>query len=267
LQQVGYQLHEPDARGYCGCSGGVEFFQRDRRMVPLQVARSFDAGLTGRDLVLASGILDLRMVMELCFSRKSNQPTRWVLASQEGQLPSGGNIVVGCEYPVLAQALLRKKALPCSFTTVAIEGTEEQAIADGICTHILVVTETGGSLRRAGLQIVEGCENLLVSVPLIVAKPALSPQKERSLQCLSIALETALAADERVMVEANIQRQVLATLRLPAADAPTIMPLDADGLVAVKVCIPATSIAEVLLLLHEVGATAITVQDLKGFLK
>ncbi|MDD5103592.1 MAG: hypothetical protein PHX93_04285 [Candidatus Peribacteraceae bacterium] len=236
-------------------------------MVPLQVSGSFDAGLTGKDLVLASGIRGMRVITELCFSRRSNNPTRWVLASREGVLPSSGSMTVGCEYPALVQELLGKMSLPCTFTAVPIEGTEEQAIADGLCSHVLVVTETGGSLKRAGLAIVEGCGDLFVSVPVLIAKPALTPRKECALRVLSVGLQAALAANERVMIKANIRRDALVHVRLQASEAPTVSGPIAAGLVAIEVCVPASAIAETLFLLQEAGATAIAVQDLKGFLK
>ncbi len=267
LQQVGYALAEPDAWGYCGTSNGVEFYQRDRRMVPRQVSGSFDAGLTGKDLVLASGMRGMRMITELCFSRRSNSPTRWVLASRDGVLPPDGSMTVGCEYPALVQELLGTMSLPCTFTAVPIEGTEEQAIADGLCSHVLVVTETGGSLKRAGLAIVKGCENLLVSVPVLIAKPALTPRKERALRVLSVGLQAALSADERVMIKANIRKEALANVRLQASEAPTVSAPIAAGQVAIEICVPVSAIAETLFTLQEAGATAIAVQDLKGFLK
>jgi len=54
---------------------------------------------------------------------------------------------------------------------------------------------------------------------------------------------------------------------LQASEAPTVSGPIAAGLVAIEVCVPASAIAETLFLLQEAGATAIAVQDLKGFLK
>ena len=265
LMQVGYSLSEPDRRGYCGTSGGVSFFQRDRRMVPLQVANTFDAGLTGKDLLITSGVEGLRSIVDLCFSRKSNQPTRWVLVSKEEKFPSSGCVTVGCEYPLLARKLLTERGLPCQFEIIAIEGNEEQAIEDGLCGFVLVVTETGGSLERAGLNVI--CDNLLVSTPQVIAKPDLPKVKEVALQQLCIALQAALAAGERVMVKANIDAEALKTIDLPSSDNPTVSPLESGGLVAVEVCVSSISIANTLLVLRNAGATAIVVQDLKGFLE
>ncbi|MBU2259521.1 hypothetical protein KKC44_02840 [Patescibacteria group bacterium] len=265
LKQVGYLLFEPDRRGYCGTSGGVDFFQRDRRMVPLQVANTFDAGLTGKDLVLASGVEGLRSIVDLCFSRKSNFPTRWVLVSDKEEIPSSGCINVGCEYPILADKLLKERGLTCQFKTIAIEGNEEQAIDDGLCGFVLVVTETGGSLERAKLNIL--LDDLLVSTPQIIAKPDLPEAKEVALQQLCTALQAALAADERVMVKANISADALRSIVLPASDKPTVTPLGSGGMVAVEVCVSCVDIAKTLFVLRNADATAIVLQDLNGFLK
>ena len=265
LNQVGYDLSEPDRGGNCGTSGGVDFIQRDRRMVPLQVANNFDAGIIGKDLVLASGVEGLRSVTDLCFSRKSNSPTRWVLVSDKEEIPSSGCITVGCEYPLLAARLLRDQVSPCRLRTIAIEGNEEQAIKDGLCDFILVVTETGDSLKRAKLNIL--LDELLVSCPQVIAKPALPEAKEAALQQLCIALKAALDADQRVMIKANISKNVLDSIVLPASDKPTETPLGSGGLVAVEVCVPRIEIAKTLLVLRNAGATAIVVQDLRGFLE
>ena len=68
---------------------------------------------------------------------------------------------------------------------IRIDGSEEMCVKYGIADAVLVVTETGRSIRENGLEILPGCDSLLVSKPEIRALPHLPAAKEESLQALS----------------------------------------------------------------------------------
>ena len=167
LKTGGYQLKEPDRTGSLGTSNGIEFVQVDRRMVPQFIRDGeFDAGVTGYDLLLASNFEnDLRVMAKLCFSRASDVPTRWALVAKPGyQLRP--HSVIGCELPSLVSRIV-----PGSHhvSLKRIEGSEELCVKYGIVEAALVVVETGSSLRACGLEIVAGFDNLLESVPCLMA--------------------------------------------------------------------------------------------------
>lgn len=265
LATVGYGVRERDRKGFCGSIGLIDFFERDRRTIPSLIGQSFDAGVTGKDLVCASGVTGLRVIAELPYSRASDQPTRWVLAAP-GDLKQLSIVRVGCELPHLAEVLLPSVPGLPPFEVVLINGSEELAITDGLCDAVLVVTETGDSLRANGLQIVEGANNLLLSYPQILAAPHLSPAKELLLQQVASALLAAVLGGGQVLVTCDIRRSDLEALTLPAAVSPTLAPLMDPAWVAAQVCVPRASLGELLATLRTANAKAVAIQELVGYL-
>ena len=60
---------------------------------------------------------------------------------------------VACELPRLAEILLSRTDLPVDRQVVRIDGSEEMCVKYGIADAVLVVTETGRSIRENGLEI------------------------------------------------------------------------------------------------------------------
>lgn len=278
LTLAGYALDKPDRRGFCGRSrdGMIEIFERDRRTVALHVAGEYDAGITGLDLRINSGKNDLRVITNLCFSRKTDQPTRWVAATtvqRESELQCSvfKRVRLGCELPGLAQYLIDKGSLtlPPDFgkieKIVKLEGNEEMAVADNLCDVILVVTETGKTLEDLGLRILPGCERLLVSMPEIIAKRELLPEKEAALQEIRFALDAVISAATHVMMKADLPRQAMEGLPLPSEVSPTVSPLAREGWVAVEICIPRADIGRIGLRLERAGGRGIVVQEVIAY--
>lgn len=278
LAKAGYDIDKPDRRGYCGRSqnGKIEFIERDRRMIPHLLATGhFAAGITGLDLVLNSGVEGLRTVANLCFAKRSDHPTRWVLAVDPKEMQrrqenlSSLALRVGCELP----GLVRKIMPLCNFESrpysldavVQLEGNEEMAIQDGLCDAILVVTETGKTLEDIGLAVPSGYEQLLISMPQIIAQPKLPLDMEDALQELRFALESVISAATRVMMKADLCKEALKELQLPSEVSPTVSPLDRKGWIAVEICIPRTDIGSVGLKLENAGARGIVVQDVIAY--
>lgn len=265
LGKVGYRMKERDRTGYCGSVGSIDFFERDRRMIPRLLGGHFDVGVTGKDLVVASGVQDLRCVAELPFSRGSDQPTRWVLAAAR-DVRTMQRIRVGCELPGLARMLLPLVPGLPAFDIVHIEGSEETAISDGLCDAVLVVTESGDSLKANGLRIVGGADNLLLSYPQIVAAPLLSAAKEALLQQVHSALLAAVGAESHVLITFDILQRDLEGLVLPAAVSPTVSKLLQKDWVAAQVCVERASIGSILAQVRSAGAKAIAIVELIGWL-
>ena len=92
LATAGYPLRSPDRTGLCGEADGIQFHQLDRRMIPsFMETGMFDAGLTGLDLWENSGAQDgLRVIDQFAFSRTTDQPSRWVLATRKGLRSTAG---------------------------------------------------------------------------------------------------------------------------------------------------------------------------------
>lgn len=267
LKTAGYDVPEPDRRGYCGVVNGIEFHQLDRRTVPnFLMTGKYDAGITGRDLLIASCVYHLKEICTLQFSRSSNCSTRWVLAKREG-FNAEGEVVIGCELPHFAEKILESATLPFPYRVVPIYGSEEQCVRDGIVHMILVITETGKSLTTNGLVIVDGCDMLFESMPVIVARWDFPDTEWPALKALSAALRSALGARQKVMVVCDIPSSVdIPVLALPSVIAPTIAPLTEQGWCSCTICISVSEQGRVLSTLEDAGARGIVVVPVQGYL-
>lgn len=272
LATAGYPLRSPDRTGLCGEADGVQFHQLDRRMIPAFMRTGqFHAGLTGLDLWENSGVHDdLRVVDRFAFSRATDQPSRWVLATRKGHTFGDRPVKVACELPRLAELLLERTGLPVDREVVRIDGSEEMCVKYGIADAVLVVTETGRSIRENGLEVLPGCDSLLVSKPEIRALPAgsLSAEQEDSLQALALALQAVVSAQAFITVSFDIPVAVdLTALRLPASVAPTVSPLTDPEWSACEICIPRSVFGTTLVRLKRAGARGIVMYDTQGYLE
>ncbi len=269
LRQIGYPLHDPDERGCCGDYEGVRFCMRNRRLIPRLVAEgNFDGGITGRDLVIASGFVQkLRVLGEVRYSRASTRPSKWVLACKDGFPKPKNNeqpIRIGCEIPGVVDVKKLDglpRGTPVEF--VPIEGDEEQAIDDGLCDVVALVTETGNSLSREGLSIVG---EVMESYPVLIAKKHLKFRQREDMETVLLALQAAVGAESKKIVTFDIRTMALQKLTLPSAVSPTVSRLVKRGWAACQICIDANEVPGMLTMLKRGGAEAVLVQDVRGFL-
>jgi ATP phosphoribosyltransferase len=266
LQQAGYQFAWRVGRDdFFGSANGVQFYLRDRGNIA-QLVRDgiFDAGITGSDLVINSGVLasELTVVMDLPYSRATNGATRWVLAGPAGlQL---GKVRIGTERMKLAEYCLAD-FLSQGAELVQLPGKEESAVGDGLCDAVFVVTETGSSLAAHGLTILR--DNLFVSNPQLLASPRLSSAELSLMEEIGLAMRSILDAEKMATITFDLRRDKLEGLKLPAAVSPTINnTLDPDW-IAGQVLIERQQLGCVLRQLRLVGAQGVFMQDVQGYMK
>jgi ATP phosphoribosyltransferase len=266
LQQAGYQFAWRVGRDdFFGSANGVQFYLRDRGNIA-QLVRDgiFDAGITGSDLVINSGVLasELTVVMDLPYSRATNGATRWVLAGPAGlQL---GKVRIGTERMKLAEYCLAD-FLSQGAELVQLPGKEESAVGDGLCDAVFVVTETGSSLAAHGLTILR--DNLFVSNPQLLASPRLSSAELSLMEEIGLAMRSILDAEKMATITFDLRRDKLEGLKLPAAVSPTINnTLDPDW-IAGQVLIERRQLGCVLRQLRLVGAQGVFMQDVQGYMK
>jgi ATP phosphoribosyltransferase len=269
LNHAGYPLRDPDRTGFCGEFNGIEFHQVDRRMLPLFLRQgSFHAGLTGQDLWINSGVGSLRSITSLCFSRTTDQPSRWVAAHRKGFDPAQAETVtIACELEGLASLLLQKIPLGRPHTLLRIDGSEELLVREGVADMVIVVTETGSSIKANSLEILPGCEQLLFSTPEIRAQESLSTTQEEHLQQLSLVLQAFVGSGVFVMVVFDIPTAIdLSTLALPCSVSPTVSPLADPAWKACQICVSRQQLGATLLRLKRVGAQGIVIHDVNGYI-
>jgi ATP phosphoribosyltransferase len=190
---------------------------------------ALDAGLTGLDWVLESG-LEVVKVTDLIYSKQSMGKVKWVLAvPEESKFQKLGDL----EGHIIATELVsftrnyfakRKVDVRVEFSWGATE-VKPPLLADGI----VEVTETGSSLRANHLRILE---TILESNTQLIANKAAwaDSAKREKIENLEVMLSGAMAAYGRVGLMLNVRIPDLAAVLnlLPALKNPTVAPL-ADG--------------------------------------
>ena len=215
----------------------------------------FDAGLTGKDWILENDA-DVHEVMDLCYSKQSMRPCRWVLAVPEDSPVKSVKDLEGkhiaTEAVKMTQAYLEKNGV-----TAEVEfswGATEVKTPD-LVDAIVEITETGSSLRANKLRIVD---ELLVTTPRLIANKASweDPWKRRKIENMALLLEGALNAEGRVGLKLNCPRAALDTVLgiLPSMKNQTISSLSDDEWVAVETILQETEVRSIIPELKEAGA-------------
>jgi ATP phosphoribosyltransferase len=199
---------------------------------------ALDAGLTGLDWVLESG-LQVVTVSELVYAKQSRGKVRWVLAAPEDSRFRKPADLAGCtiatELVGVTRHYFEEKGITVKvdFSWGATE-IKPPELADAI----VEVTETGSSLRANRLAVID---TVLESNTQLIAHPASWEDypKNEKIRNLALMLRGALEAEGRVGLMLNVRREYLdGVLRLlPALNNPTIAPLSDNAWVAVNTVI------------------------------
>src|SRR2546430_1324669 len=166
---------------------------------------ALDAGLTGLDWVLESG-LDVVTVTNLIYAKQSMGKVKWVLAVPEDsdfQKPEDlDGRIVATELVSFTRNYFATRNISVSveFSWGATE-VKPPLLADAI----VEVTETGSSLRANHLRILE---TVLESNTQLVANKAAwaDPSRREKIENLAVMLSGAMAAHGRVGLMRNVRR-------------------------------------------------------------
>jgi len=190
---------------------------------------ALDAGLTGLDWVLESG-LDVVKVADLIYAKQSMGKVKWVLAVPEDssfqKLEDLRGRIIATELVSFTRNYFasRNVDVRVEFSWGATE-IKPPLLADAI----VEVTETGSSLRANHLRILE---TVLESTTQLVANHAAwgDSARRQKIENLAVMLSGAIAAFGRVGLMLNVRKKDLAAVigLLPALQNPTVAPL-ADG--------------------------------------
>jgi ATP phosphoribosyltransferase len=124
-----------------------------------------------------------------------------------------------------------------------------------IVDAIVDLTETGATLRRNGMEIIDV---LLESRTQLIANPEAYevPEKRQAIDELTILLRGAIDARGRVLVKLNVDSAGLDGVvgLLPAMRAPTVSALAEEGFFAVESIVPKSTINVLIPQLKAAGA-------------
>ena len=216
----------------------------------------FDLGITGRDWIAETGA-DVVSLGELRYSKATADPVRVVLAVPESapwrsvsDLPEG--IRISTELPALTSRYLEANGIKAM--VVPSYGATEAKVPD-IVDAIVDLTETGSSLRRNGLRILD---TLLTSYTELVANTAAhgDPEKRAAMEDIALLLRGAIEARGNVLLKLNVPAARLAavTAMLPAMSSPTITALARGDMNAVETVVPKRGVNTLIPALKGAGA-------------
>ena len=216
----------------------------------------FDLGITGRDWITETDS-DVVSLGELRYSKTTSDPVRVVLAvprdapwRSAADLPEG--VRISTEFPSLTQRYLEQHGVKA--VVVPSYGATEAKVPD-IVDAVVDLTETGSSLRKNGLRILD---TLLTSFTELVANRAAyaDEAKRAAMEDVALLLRGAIRARGQVLVKLNVAAgrltDVLAVL--PSMSSPTVTELASGDMRAVESVVPKRGVNTLIPALRAAGA-------------
>jgi len=216
----------------------------------------FDLGITGRDWITETDA-DVVSLGELEYSKTTSNPVRIVLAvvkehaaDRGDQLPDG--VRVSTEFPQLTRRYFEKIGVNAKI--VPSYGATEAKVPD-IVDAIVDLTETGTSLKKHGLKIID---TLLTSrTELITNATAFADvEKRAAMEDVMLLLRGAIRARGNVLIKLNVSdgqlQKVLSVL--PAMGSPTVTALASGDMHAVESVVPKRGVNTLIPTLKAAGA-------------
>jgi len=225
--------------------------------IPVYVERGlFDLGITGRDLIAEAGA-EVVSLGELQYSKATSNPARIVLAVPQdapwqavADLPDG--IRISTEYPELTRRFLEEHGVKA--VVIRSFGATEAKVPD-IVDAIVDLTETGSSLRKNGLRILD---TLLTSYTELITNSAAyaDADKRAAMEDVALLLHGVIQARGNVLLKLNVAADKLAavTAMLPAMSSPTVTALANSGMNAVETVVPKRGVNTLIPALRAAGA-------------
>jgi len=225
--------------------------------IPSYIERGlFDLGITGRDWITETGA-EVASLGELKYSKATTDPVRVVLAVPEGapwqsvtDLPEG--VRISTELPAMTGRYLEANGVKAM--VIASHGATEAKVPD-IVDAIVDLTETGSSLRRNGLRILD---TLLTSYTELVANTDAyaDADKRAAMEDIALLLQGAIRARGNVLLKLNVPtaRLQAVTEMLPAMSSPTITALARGDMNAVETVVPKGGVNTLIPALKAAGA-------------
>ena len=217
-----------------------------------------DAGITGYDWIYENNS-DVVEVCEMCYSKATSRPVRWVIA-----VPNDSSIQTIQDLNgkrIATEAVgLTKRFLDANGIKADVEFSwgATEVKAPELVDAIVDLTETGSSLRANNLRILA---TILTSTTRLIANKAAweDAGKRAKVEQLAMLMTGALQAESRVLLKMNVPAAKLfdVVAILPSLHAPTVNALNANGWHAVESVVEEPKVREIVPALRAAGATGI----------
>ena len=224
----------------------VVFRVLDRKEMAEKVQKGIvDCGITGKDYVYEAGMEHAIEVMgNFIFSKRTNQPSRVVLASRpengiEKPEDCAGKIIA-TELPNLTRRRMSELYGIDDITILHSEGKTEAKVIMGESDAFTDITETGDTLKANGNNIVA---EIFTSNPQLIANSeAIKDGFLRDkMEDIRICIESVLQAEKEpvYMVFMDVPTRIVKEVEslLPAVVSPTVSPVVDEAWVSVSVVI------------------------------
>ncbi|MFG2000011.1 ATP phosphoribosyltransferase [Spirillospora sp. NPDC048911] len=187
----------------------------------------FDLGITGRDWITETDS-DVVSLGELKYSKATSNPVRVIMAvpadapwQSVSDLPEG--VRISTEFPAMTKRFLERHGVKAK--VVPSYGATEAKVPD-IVDVIVDLTETGSSLRKNGLRILD---TLLTSYTELVANREAyeDADKRAAMEDVALLLQGAIRARGNVLLKLNVASSDLQAVLdiMPAMASPTVTAL------------------------------------------
>jgi ATP phosphoribosyltransferase len=235
----------------------VEFvFLRPRDIAVYVGAGLIEAGITGRDLALDSGV-DVEECMGLnmgksrfCYAAPA--ANGWTVEDFAGKR-------IATSYPRIVRDDLERRGIAAE--VVRLDGAVEISIELGVADAIADVVESGRTLYEAGLEIIG--EPVMHSEAVVIHGRGVA--KSAQFPLFLKRLEGILVARSYVLLEYVVPVQQLATACAitPGVKSPTVSPVHDDSWKAVAAMVRTKGLNAVIDQLSELGAKGIIAHDIR----
>ncbi len=224
----------------------------------------FDLGISGKDWVIESDS-DVIEVADMFYSKMGEGIVRIVIAvPNDKDIKSAKDIEPGSrvstEYPNLTRKFFEN--LGISVDLRYSYGATEAKVPE-LVDVIVDLTETGGTLRKNGLKIID---TILESNTKLIAnkKSWKDPLKRREIEEIKILLHAVLEARGKVFIVMNVQEDKLDDVvsGLPAMKRPTVSKLYKSDYYAVETVVSKSEINILIPRLKSLGAEDILEMDI-----
>lgn len=211
-------------------------------------------GITGLDLIEEVG-LAVSIVLELGFGRCRLAAA--VAASSPIEDISGFHgLRIATSHPRVTERFFADKGIP--ITPVPLRGSVEVAPRLDVADAVVDLVSSGSTMRVNGLRPVA---TLLESQAVLIQRTDLHGPEAALAEQVTTMLRAVLAGRRRRYLLMNARRSDVAALAeiIPGLEAPTVVPLADDGMVALHSVVDADDVWSVLPRLKQAGASGILV--------
>ncbi len=262
FKKAGFNLSLSSERSYFPSIDDTEIepvLLRAQEMSRYIQGGALDCGITGNDWILENKS-DVVRLTDLIKAKQTKGRVRWVLAVPQG---SGIRSIKYLRGKRIATELVNvtKEYFKKNKIKVEVEfswGATEVKVNSGLVDAIVELTETGRSLKANKLkEIATICES---TTQFIANKDAYKDKWKRSkMQELSLLLQGAIAAEEKVGLKMNVRKTDLKKVisLLPALKKHTISNLSQEGWFAIETVIDEKVVRTLIPELRKQGAQGI----------